>query len=80
MKTKILKWGNSLGLRIPKAFAVEARMKEGSPVDLTLEDGKLVVRPARDRDLDLQALVNAITPGNLHGEIDTGTPSGKEVW
>ena len=42
MRTKIVKWGNSLGLRIPKSFAEEVRVSEGSAVDLTMEDGRLV--------------------------------------
>jgi len=37
MVTKIQKWGNSLGLRIPISFAKEAAIEEGSSVDISLE-------------------------------------------
>lgn len=40
MQTKIQKWGNSLGLRIPRTLAAEARVVEGSTVDLSVEGGR----------------------------------------
>ena len=49
MQTKIQKWGNSLGLRIPRSFAAEAQVKEGATVDLSVENGRLLVRPLRIR-------------------------------
>jgi antitoxin MazE len=78
--TKIQKWGNSLGLRIPRSFAKEAGVVAGSAVDLTVRKGDLVVRPARRRADRLKDLVRGITKSNLHGEFDTGRPVGKEIW
>ena len=44
MQTKVQKWGNSLGLRIPKSFAEQAGVEAGSEVDLSVEDAfKLVM-------------------------------------
>ena len=80
MLTKIRKWGNSLGLRIPKSFAEEARVEEGSEVDITVEDGDLVIRPVRRRRYDLRDLLRAVNARNIHREIDTGEPVGREVW
>ena len=80
MVTRIQKWGNSLGLRIPKAFAEEANVREGSSVDLCVEGGKLVVRPVRPRRYRLSELLKGIKPGNVHGEIPTGKRRGREVW
>jgi len=80
MRTKVVKWGNSLGLRIPKSFAEEVKVSEGVEVDLSLEDGHLVIRVVpRDR-LNLKDLLAGITDDNLHGEIDTGNPVGGENW
>ena len=80
MQTKIRKWGNSLGLRIPRAFALEARVEEGATVDLSVENGWLLVRPLRARKFALGALLRKVTRRNLHGEIQTGTAVGREVW
>lgn len=79
MRTKIQRWGNSLGLRIPKSFAEEARVEAGSTVDLSIEEGELVIRPTRRR-YDLRSLVNAINKSNIHESIDTGEPVGREDW
>ena len=80
MQTKIQKWGNSLGLRIPRTFAVEARVGEGSTVDLSVEDGRLLVRPLRAPRYTLPGLLKKVTRQNLHTEVPTGTPVGREVW
>ena len=79
MLTKIRMWGNSLGLRIPKSFAAEVGVEAGSAVDITVENGDLVVRPAR-RKHDLQELLAKVDSSNLHGEVSTGKPRGREVW
>ena len=47
MQTKIQKWGNSLGLRIPKSFAAEAQVEEGTTVDMSVQNGRLLLRPLR---------------------------------
>ncbi len=80
MRTKVVKWGHSLGLRIPKSFAQEMEMTEGSAVDLTLEDGQLVIRLARQQELGLEELLTGITDSNIHTKIDTGDSVGGEVW
>jgi len=80
VQTRIQKWGNSLGLRIPRSFAQEAGVGPGSEVDLSVKNGDLVVRPARRRRYQLKDLLRRVTAKNLHGEVDTGQPVGREVW
>jgi antitoxin MazE len=80
MQTKIQKWGNSLGLRIPKSFAEEAGVEAGSEVDLSMEEGNLVVRPRRSPRYELQELLRAVTAKNVHKEVETGEPVGREAW
>ena len=77
MQTRIQKWGNSLGLRIPRSFAAEAQVEDWATVELSLENGRLLVRPLRVRKYALNAL---LTPRNLHGEIPTGRAVGHEAW
>lgn len=45
--TQIAKWGNSLGLRLPKAVALEAQVGEGDTVEVSVKNGAIVVRPNR---------------------------------
>ena len=79
MQTRIQKWGNSLALRIPRSFAQEAGVEAGSEVDLSVQDGDLVVRPARRRSYHLSDLLRQVTPENLHAEVETGRRVGKEI-
>lgn len=74
---QVQKWGNSLGIRIPKALAMEIGLKEGSKIDLDVEDGHLVIKP---RTNTLEDLLSKITPDNLHSEVQTGEPQGRESW
>ena len=80
MKTAIQRWGNSLALRIPRAYAAETRIAEGSPVELTLKSGTLVVRPLTRKRHLLADLLKRVTRTNLHGSVDTGKAVGQETW
>lgn len=80
MKTRVQKWGNSLALRIPKSFAAEAGLCADAPVELSLVEGRLVIRPLGPESLSLDELLAGVTDQNLHGEWDTGPAVGREVW
>jgi len=80
MVTRILKWGNSLGLRIPKSFAKQAGVEEGSSVDVALERDRLVVRAVKAREYRLSHLLSQVCEDNLHDEYSTGDAVGREVW
>jgi len=80
MVTKIQKWGNSLGLRIPKSFAKHAGVEEGSRVDISIEGDRLIIQPIHPLKYELNNLVSQIREDNLHDEIPTGSPVGREAW
>lgn len=77
--TQLSKWGNSLGLRLPKSVAREAQLDEGDTVDVSVDNGTILIRPARPR-YSLDELVNRINARNRHGESDWGGPTGHEAW
>ena len=79
ISTQIARWGNSLGLRLPKSVALEVRVDEGDTVDVSVKNGAIVIRPSR-RTYSLDQLVARITPRNRHGETGWGTPVGHEPW
>lgn len=77
--TQIAKWGNSLGLRLPKSIAREARLDEGDTVDVSVQDGAIVVGPSRPT-YSIDDLVAKITRSNRHEECDWGAvPVGREL-
>lgn len=78
MEATIKKWGNSLGLRIPKNLAQGLHIDEGSNVELLLEDDKIVI--LRKEKISLQEKLDMISPENIHNEFNTGNPVGNEEW
>jgi antitoxin MazE len=80
MQTRVQKWGNSLGLRIPRGLADEVGLGAGTEVSLTAKDGELVLRPSRPSRLRLADLLAGITPENIHASVDTGDAVGSEAF
>lgn len=79
MITTIQRWGNSLAIRIPKAFAEQAELDEADEVEISIEGCTITLRPA-PRKWTLEELVKGITASNRHDPVDWGKPVGKEVW
>ncbi|MDP8208134.1 MAG: AbrB/MazE/SpoVT family DNA-binding domain-containing protein [Candidatus Electryonea clarkiae] len=79
MQTKIMKWGNSLAIRIPKVFAKEVSLDEKAEVDISISDGNLIIKPSSAR-YQLRDLIGKITPENIHNETEWGNSTGKEIW
>ena len=80
MRVQVQKWGNSLALRIPKPFAQDAGVQEGTVVRLSVRKGHLIAAPVRARKFRLKDLLAGVTKANLHREADWGRPSGQEAW
>ncbi len=74
----IVKWGNSLALRIPKPVAEKAGMQEGDSIEMAAARGEIRVR-RKDRIPTLKTLVSQITEENRSAESATGPASGKEA-
>ena len=81
MTATIQKWGNSLALRLPKALADEARMREGTKVELVRTPDGLLVKSKRKPKprYRLSDLLAGITPDNVHPQTDWGPSVGKEM-
>ena len=79
MTNEIKRWGNSLALRIPKDIVQSLGVKNGSQVEMTLEDGKLIISPKRARLNSLLMQLEAYGGADPHGEIDWGKDVGREI-
>ena len=80
MLTKVQKWGNSLALRIPKAFALDAQLENDSLVEITIVEGQIIITPVVAPSWTLEELLAGINKRNIHREVDTGSALGNEVW
>lgn len=78
MRTRVLKWGNSLAVRIPKPVAEQIGLEDRAAVEMSVRNGNLILSPARP-EYSLKDLVQGITPRNKHKETDLGRPVGREV-
>lgn len=82
MLTKVQKWGNSQGIRVPLRLLEEAEVAVGDEVDVTVQEGRIVISPSqriRGR-YRLEDLLAQIPQDYEPGEEDWGSPAGREVW
>lgn len=80
MRVTVRRWGNSLAVRIPKSFADETRIQQDTEVELSIEEGRLIISPAEPRTITLGEPLEGVTPEDLHGEFKTGPAVGAETW
>jgi antitoxin MazE len=81
MKSTVQTWGNSLAVRIPKALSEDLGIKEDSSVNLSVEDGLLVITPNSGRRARLRKMLAMITPENMPDEKEPfGKRVGREAW
>jgi antitoxin MazE len=78
MRAQISKWGNSLAVRVPRQIAEEARIAEGTPVELEVENGRVVIRRVAPR-YDLDELIAGMTPENLPDDSFDDGAQGAEL-
>lgn len=74
------KWGNSLAVRLPAAFAEEIQLRADAPIEMGVENGRFFVVPAVEDVPSLEALLARVTPETRHSAIQWGAPQGNEVW
>jgi antitoxin MazE len=80
MKVKVAKWGNSLGVRLPSAAAEMVGVKAGSELDLTVEQGSIMLRGmTKTAAQRLQELLDQIDPNNIPETIEWGPDRGSEI-
>jgi antitoxin MazE len=87
MQTTIVKWGNSQGIRIPKAFLKNIHVSENDPVDITLSDEKIIIKKikykkhksTKERLMEFYG-ANYEQKHTIQKEIDWGNSIGKEIW
>ena len=79
MRVTVSQWGNSLGLRLPKAIASELQLEPGKTLELEIEDGRLIARPVAAAP-SLAELLAGITPANRQVPLLDDDPRGREAW
>jgi antitoxin MazE len=75
MTVTLQRWGNSIGVRLPKPMLEQVGLKEGVQVDVLIEGDHLVIRRGRRKLADLLA---ECKPENRPESVDFGPPVGRE--
>ena len=73
--------GGSISVTLPRQFLRALGLDAGARVDVTMEDGRLVLSPARPR-YSLDELVRGMQPGDMPTAEgwDDAPARGKEAW
>lgn len=79
MIAKTSRWGNSIGVRIPRDLAKRAGIEVDSSVEINEADAGIIIKAVGKKEYSLKELVKGITPQNRHNEVDFGHPVGKEL-
>ncbi|MFH1050386.1 MAG: AbrB/MazE/SpoVT family DNA-binding domain-containing protein [bacterium] len=80
MEAVIKKWGNSLGLRLPKVLAEQFNIDDGSHLELRPEKDYIKLLPLHKPKFTLIELMSKVSKKNIHSEIDSSSTQGNEVW
>jgi antitoxin MazE len=89
MTTAIVKWGNSQGIRLPKALLKSADISKNDTVDILVKNEAIIIKKTQDKKhkttrerlADFYGTKNkAKKHTEKQAEIDWGKPAGKEIW
>lgn len=86
MQTNIVKWGNSHGIRLPKVFLQNVKISENDPVEITLENDKIIRKIDHNEHKSIKQRLTDFYGkdferfASLQNEIDWGKPAGNEIW
>lgn len=78
MQVQISRWGNSLGLRLPRSLARQTGIAEGQSVRVTADGNRLIVEALRPA-FQLEDLLANMTPEKMSAAFDWGADAGRET-
>ena len=79
MRTRVERWGTSLGECIPRGLVDPIGLDAASELSLSAEHGAMVMKPASPAPLNLDDLLAGVRADHLHTSIDTGEAVGLEI-
>ncbi|MDR1617252.1 MAG: AbrB/MazE/SpoVT family DNA-binding domain-containing protein [Syntrophomonadaceae bacterium] len=82
MRTTIVKWGNSQGVRLPKSLLDNVNLSNSDLVDLIEENGNIVIKKVVDKKpyQTIQERFKDFEDEYQPVSIDWDIPVGKEIW
>lgn len=86
--TSIRRWGNSSGIRIPRAVLDKINAQENDEIEILVNEDTLVIKKTKRQHKNLKERLEAFynKPIDKIGKIDNneeelwGAPKGNEAW
>lgn len=78
MQAQLARWGNSLGVRIPKDIARRTGLTAGTQVEIETENNRIVITPVQQAHYSLSELLVGMTPEAMRDAFDWGPDKGRE--
>lgn len=81
-QVQIAKWGNSSAIRLPRGVLEQLGLKRGDTVELSVEDGRGVIAPARPKKITLEWIISEMDrlgPENAPETVEWGPDRGSEI-
>jgi antitoxin component of MazEF toxin-antitoxin module len=84
--TRVSKWGNGYGVRVPVAILESLSLTSESEVTITSDDKGITISPKTPSfsDMSLSDFLKDVTPDMLRTEPQDaepfGKPQGREIW
>jgi antitoxin component of MazEF toxin-antitoxin module len=80
-RIKIQKIGNDLGINIPTVVANGLSLREGLYVNVQKNGNRIIIEPTKtSASYSLTDMLSEITENNIHQSVETGMPTGNEIW
>lgn len=80
MEARLQKWGNSDGVRIPKAFLQSLNLKTNDKIIIEQVDDKIVISKCNKDKISLKELFNEYHGKNMAKEFEWDDARGREIW
>ena len=80
MTTTIQKWGNSQGIRIPKAILDTVKWTENEKIILVVDNEKIIMEKAKKTRKNIKELFADYDGEYEPIEIEWGEVKGEEIW
>ena len=80
MQSRLQKWGNSDGIRIPSNILKSLNLKTNDVIELVQEGDKIIISIPKKQKISLEERFKNYKGPNLCKEFSWDGPVGREIW
>ena len=79
MESRLQKWGNSDGIRIPSSFLKALNLKTNDIVNIVQEEDKIIISVPKKKKISLKERFEKFK-GTYENDVSWDEPGGKDIW